>query len=208
MSFEFDFTPDKLQACIKNPNIAEWYEPICDILPEYQINNPRRVAAWLAQCGHESADFKFMQENLNYGAKGLRSIFGKYFPNDELANSYQRQPEKIANRVYGNRMGNGPEESGEGWKFRGRGIIQITGKDNYRRCSLALYGDESLLDDPDLLCQIDGSIRSACWYWNSRNLNADADREDQLTVTKKINGGTHGLEDRLARYKHCIGILE
>jgi putative chitinase len=207
MSFEFDFTPEKLHACIKNPNVNDWYEPISEILPEYEINNPRRVACWLAQCGHESADFKFMQENLNYGAKGLRGVFPKYFPTDEMAMSYQRQPEKIANRVYGNRMGNGPEDSGEGYKFRGRGIIQITGKDNYRRCSMALYGDESLLDDPDLLCEIDGAIRSACWYWNSRHINGDADKEDLVTVTKKINGGTIGIEDRLARYHHCIDIL-
>jgi putative chitinase len=207
MSFEFDFTPEKLAHCIKNPHIAEWYDPICEILPEYQINNPRRVASWLSQCGHESADFKFMQENLNYGAKGLRGVFPKYFPTDDMANAYQRQPEKIANRVYGNRMGNGPEETGEGYMYRGRGIIQITGKDNYRRCSIALYGDESLLENPDWLCEIDGAIRSACWYWNSRNLNADADREDVLALTKKINGGTHGLDDRMARYGHCISIL-
>ena len=207
MNFEFNFTPEKLQACIKNPKSLDWYQAICDILPEYQIINVYRVASWLSQCGHESGDFKLLQENLNYSAKGLRTVFPKYFLTEEMAMEFQRQPEKIANKVYGNRMGNGPEASGEGFKFRGRGIIQITGKDNYKRCSMALYGDERLLDTPELLCEIDGAVRSACWYWNSRNINPDADRQDVVTVTKKINGGTIGIEDRRERYNHCLNVL-
>ena len=203
----FDFTLDKLQRCIKNSKISEWHAPLCELLPQYQINTTKRVGAWLAQCGHESGDFKLLIENLNYSAKGLRSIFPKYFLTEEAAISYQRQPEKIANKVYSNRMGNGSEQSGEGWKFRGRGIIQITGKENYTKCSQTLYGNLILLENPDLLCEIDGAIRSACWYWNSRSINGDADKEDHITVTKKINGGTIGLDDRIERYNHCYKIL-
>lgn len=208
MSFDFDFTPDALARCINNPNIDQWYDVLYEILPQYGISTKLRVAGWLSQTGHESADFKAVSENLNYGARGLRLTFPKYFPTDALAEQYQRKPAMIANRVYGGRMGNGPEATGDGWKFRGRGLIQVTGKDNYRRCSLALYGDENLLlDQPELLQDMDGAVRSACWYWNSRNINVDADNGDVLTMTRKINGGTHGLEDRRARYDRCMRSL-
>jgi len=208
MSFDFTFTPDHLSRCIANQSAADWYEPICDNLPDYDIKSIPRVAAWLAQMGHESGDLRELQENLNYGAKGLRVTFGKYFPTDEMALEYQRQPEKIANRVYGNRMGNGPEITGDGWKFHGRGLVQITGKENYTHCSMALYGDDRLLENPDLLCEMDGAVRSACWYWNSRNLNSLADIGDTETITKRINGGTIGLADREARYRHCLTVLQ
>ena len=157
--------------------------------------------------GHESGDLRELQENLNYGAKGLRVTFPRYFQTDEIALEYQRKPEKIANRVYGGRMGNGPEETGEGWKFHGRGLVQITGKENYTHCSTALYGDDRLLDNPDLLADMDGAVRSACWFWNSRNLNPLADAGDIVTITKRINGGTIGLPDREARYRHCLSVL-
>jgi putative chitinase len=207
MSFEFDFTEDHLAACIKSPHIREWYPSICEVLPEYEVTNVMRVAAWLAQMGHESGDLREIQENLNYSAKGLRGVFPRYFPTDEMALEYQRQPEKIANRVYGGRMGNGPEETGDGFRFHGRGLVQITGKDNYTQCSRAMFGDDRLLENPDLLCEMDGAIRSACWYWNSRHLNPLADAGDMLTITKKINGGTIGLEDRMARYHHALQVL-
>ena len=209
MSFDFDFTPEKLAHCINNSHINEWYEHIVAVLPDYEINTVNRVACWLAQMGHESGDFKFTSENLNYSAKGLRGVFGKYFPTDELAQQYQRQPEKIANRVYANRMGNGAESSGDGWKFRGRGIIQITGKSNYTTCSETLYGDPNiLLDNPDILCEMDGAVRSACWFWNSRHLNDWADQLDNLSITKKINGGTHGLADRDQRLQRNLAALQ
>jgi putative chitinase len=207
MGFDFSFTPEKLAACISNPNINQWYDSLVDILPQYAINTRLRVAGWLSQCGHESGDFKILQENLNYGAKGLLTVFPRYFPTQALAESYQRKPEMIANRVYGGRMGNGVETTGDGWKYRGRGLIQITGKDNYTRCSRTLYGDDSLLENPDLLLDVDGAIRSACWYWNSRNINVDADNGDVLTMTKKINGGTIGLDDRQRRYDRCMATL-
>ena len=204
MDFDFDFTPEKLAACINNPNIDQWYGPLVDILPQYAISTRLRVAGWLSQCGHESGDFKILQENLNYGAKGLLGVFPRYFPTQALAEAYQRKPEMIANKVYGGRMGNGVESTGDGWKYRGRGLIQITGKENYTKCSMALYGDDSLLETPDLLMDIDGAIRSACWYWNSRNLNIDADNGNVLAMTKKVNGGTIGLDDRQARYDRCM----
>lgn len=208
MGFQFDFTPEKLAKCIRNPSIGRWYVPLCEILPEYGIVTKNRVAGWLSQCGHESGDFQALVENLNYGAPGLLSTFPKYFPTKQLAESYQRNPEKIANRVYGGRMGNGPEPTGEGWEFRGRGILQITGKENYRNCSKALYGDENILmETPKLLAEMDGAIRSACWYWNSRNINADADRGDVLAMTKKVNGGTKGLDDRQRRWTVCLQAL-
>jgi putative chitinase len=207
MSFDFDFTQQKLEDCIDNSDIDDWFQPICDILPSYQITSMLRVAAWLAQMGHESEDFCVLEENLNYSAKGLRTVFPRYFPTDALALQYQRNPEKIANRVYDNRMGNGPEESGDGWKFHGRGLIQITGKDNYTHCSNALYGDLRLLDNPELICDMDGAIRSACWFWNSRELNDFADNKDMITITRRINGGTNGLTERVERYQRILNIL-
>jgi len=208
MSFTFEFTPEKLAACIRNPSVGDWYETIVNVLPEYEINNAERVAMWLAQMGHESGDFKSLSENLNYGAKGLMGTWPRYFSTEAVANQYARKPEMIANRAYASRMGNGPEESGEGWKFRGRGIIQITGKSNYTQCSQTLYGDANiLLEQPEILCEIDGAVRSACWFWNSRNLNSLSDAHDVLGVTKKINGGTHGLDDRTKRWNNNLQTL-
>ena len=132
MSFTFEFKKDHLAQIIHgNPYVDHWYHALCEILPEYEINTPERVAAFLAQCAHESGGFKFLKENLNYKAASLRKVFPKYFPTDELAHAYEKKPEKIANRIYGNRMGNGPEESGDGFRYCGRGLIQLTGKDNY-----------------------------------------------------------------------------
>jgi putative chitinase len=188
-------------------NFDEWYDNLLNILPEYDIDTPHRVAAFMAQCGHESGGFTVMQENLNYSAKGLRGTFGKYFPNDEIAKQYERKPEKIANRVYGNRMGNGPEESGEGWYFRGRGIVQITGKNNYTKCSQSLFESNVLVENPDLLLETEYAIHSACWFWSAARLNELADVGDIKTMTKRINGGFIGLEDRIKHYNHAIEIL-
>jgi putative chitinase len=207
MAFDFDFSVEQLHACMPHPQIDQWHEPICQILPEFEINTPPRLAAWLAQMGHESGDLRELQENLNYSAKGLRGVFPKYFPTDEMALHYERKPQMIASRVYGGRMGNGPEETGEGFMYHGRGLIQITGKDNYGNCSMALFGDTRLIDDPDLLCQQDAAIRSACWFWNSRGLNTFADQGDILTITKRINGGTIGLDDRTNRYHRALHVL-
>lgn len=195
----------------KNANAQEWTDAINDILPDFEINTPKRVAAFLAQCGHESAGFSVLKENLNYSADGLNNIFAKYFKNaGRDATPYARQPEKIANLVYANRMGNGDEKSGDGWRYRGRGPIQLTGKDNYRAFANDYFDDpETLLNDPDLLTDhIPTSLLAAVWFWQKNKLNVQADAGDIKLMTKKINGGYIGLEDRIKHYNHALHVLE
>lgn len=209
MSFEFDFTPEKLAQLIhKNKNPQMWYDAFAEYLPKFDIVTPARVAGFIAQCQHESLDFTILQENLNYGAKGLRGLFGKYFPDDATALRYERKPEQIANRIYSNRMANGPEQTGDGWRFRGRGILQITGRDNYTRCSRELFGDDCLVEDPDLLRQPAYATLSACWFWHKNQLNPICDRGDIVLLSKKINGGTIGLEDRIAHWNAALDLFE
>ena len=171
---------------------AGWVNSMNNVFPTYDINTPQRVAAFLAQCGHESGGWTVFEENLNYSAQGLCSIFKKYFPTLDSATPYARQPEAIANRVYANRMGNGDETSGEGWKYRGRGLIQLTGKDNYTRCGKAI-GADLVIANPDYLLTIEGAVKSALWFWTANKINTFADKEDLVGMTKKINGGTNGL---------------
>lgn len=188
---------------------CEYYlEALNLTLPEYQINTKLRLCHFLAQIIHESGHLKYNQENLNYSAKALRSVFGKYFPTNALAEQYARKPEKIANRVYANRMGNGDEASGDGWKYKGAGLIQLTGKTNYTKCSeflgIDLVNDPSLVYNSPEIC-----VKTACWYWSVNNLNKYADVDDIKTVTKRINGGYNGLEDRtkiLNTAKKVLGI--
>tara|TARA_Y100001937_G_C7041596_1_gene294823 strand:+ start:251 stop:877 length:627 start_codon:yes stop_codon:yes gene_type:complete len=190
-------------------NSQEWHTQLNEILPGWEINTERRVAAFIAQCGHESMGFTRLIENLNYSSKALNAVFPKYFKNaGRDAEEYHRQPEKIANVIYANRMGNGDTDSGEGWRYRGRGIIQITGKNNYTNCSQELFSDETLLENPDLLCEVYYAIHSACWYWKETNLNKYADDEDLKTMTRKINGGYIGLEDRIKHYNHAIEVIK
>jgi putative chitinase len=206
MSFEFEFTEEKLKKCVsRNKNIHTLYESLNTVLPKYDINTVDRVAAFLAQCGHESLDFTVLQENLNYGAKGLLGLFKKYFPNEALAKEYERKPEKIANKIYANRMGNGPESSGDGWAHRGRGAIQLTGKLNYQAFANSIG---LTLEDAIKYCEtMDGAIESACWFWNKNKLNVIADKNDIVLLTKKINGGTIGLEDRKKHWEHNKQVL-
>ena len=202
------FTEDAVRQLIpKVKNFDEWYSNLLNTLPEYDIDTPARVAAFMAQCGHESGGFTIMQENLNYSAKGLVGTFKKYFPTEAVAKPYERRPEMIANRVYANRMGNGDEASGEGWYFRGRGIVQITGKNNYTKCSQSLFESNVLVENPDLLLETEYAIHSACWFWSAARLNELADIGDMKTMTKRINGGYIGLEDRINHYNHAIDIL-
>ena len=202
------FTEDAVRQLIpKVKNFDEWYNNLLNILPEYDIDTPHRVAAFMAQCGHESGGFTTLQENLNYSAKGLVGTFKKYFPTEAVAKQYERRPEMIANRVYANRMGNGDEASGEGWYFRGRGIVQITGKNNYTKCSQSLFESNVLVENPDLLLESEYAIHSACWFWSAARLNELADIGDMKTMTKRINGGYLGLEDRINHYNHAIEIL-
>jgi putative chitinase len=208
MGFSCNFTTEVLAKMLPhNKQPAEWFYYLEQIIPDYEITTKPRVAAFMAQCAHESSEFTVLQENLNYSTDGLQKVFKKYFPSLEIAAQYARQPEKIANRVYANRMSNGPESSGDGWRYRGRGVIQITGRDNYTRCSRDLYEDDILVKNPDKLTTKDGAIYSACWYWWGRNLNALADAGDMLSITKKINGGTIGLSDRLEHYNKFLQML-
>jgi len=175
------------------------------LLEEYNITTPKRIAAFMAQCGHESGGFVFLTENLNYSAAGLMKTFAKYFPDQVTANAYARQPDKIANKVYANRMGNGDEASGDGARYKGRGLIQVTGKDNY------FWFASSLEITPEAAAEymqtFEGAAQSACWYWETTELNKLADTGDILTMTKRINGGTIGLEDRKKHYAHALHVL-
>ena len=186
-----------------------WVDSMNNVFPNYELDSPKRIAAFLAQCGHESGGWTVFEENLNYSAKGLMGIFKKYFPDEATAMAYQRQPEKIANKVYANRMGNGPESSGDGWKYRGRGPIQLTGKDNDRAFAKEMFDDwENLFNNPDWVnADRDFALMSAIWFWNKNKLNREADAGDIKTMTRKINGGYIGLEDRIHHYEDAIKLL-
>jgi putative chitinase len=182
-----------------------WHEALTQLLPDYEINTPRRVAAFIAQCAHESGGFKFLKENLNYKAESLVKVFPKYFKDIATAKAYEKQPAKIANKIYGGRMGNGDEASGDGYRYCGRGLIQLTGKDNYSWFAASL--EISVEEAADYLETFEGAAQSACWFWENNNLNSLADRGDILAMTKKINGGTIGLEDRIKHYNHALHVL-
>ncbi len=182
-----------------------WHEALTQLLPDYEINTPKRVAAFIAQCAHESGGFKFLKENLNYKAESLVKVFPKYFKDIATAKAYEKQPAKIANKIYGGRMGNGDEASGDGYRYCGRGLIQLTGKDNYSWFAASL--EISVEEAAEYLETFEGAAQSACWFWENNNLNSLADRGDILAMTKKINGGTIGLEDRIKHYNHALHVL-
>lgn len=198
-------TRDILKKCLPNATTQAceaFAEPLTRACEKYEINTPQRLAAFIAQIGHESGNLRFVKENLNYSAQGLRKTFPKYFPDDQIAEKYERKPEAIANRVYANRMGNGSEESGDGWKYRGRGLIQLTGRENYQKC-MTDFG----ITDPSYFETPEGAVHSACWFWNTRKLNDVADTGDIKKMTKIINGGSIGLEDRIKHYDHALKVL-
>ena len=211
MSFEFDFTRDHLAEIIPgNKQVDEWYAALYEVLPMYEITTERRVAHFLSQCAHESANFKRLEENLNYSAKALRAVFGRYFgdPPKRDADEYHRQPEMIANYVYMDefrkyKMGNIHE--GDGWLFRGRGLKQLTGRENYSRFgdSIGMTAEEAA----EYVQSFNGAIQSACWFWDTNNLNDIADGDNVKLMTKKINGGSIGLEDRQRRYINAMKVL-
>jgi putative chitinase len=196
---------EKLKGHIPDSVIAQ----IPSIETKFEINTPLRLAHFLAQCGHESGGFKVVKENLNYGAKGLRSIFGKYFPTDALALAYERKPEKIANKVYANRMMNGDEASGDGYKFCGRGYIQLTGKENYTNFGKAIGVD--LTATPDLVAT-QYPLLSAAWFFHKNGLHkiADGGATDAVvtSVTKRVNGGTIGINDRIRHFNEYYNLLK
>ena len=188
---------------------ASWAESMNNVFPTYEINTPQRVAAFLAQCGHESGGWTVFEENLNYSAQGLNGTFRKYFPTVESATPYARKPEMIANKIYANRMGNGAPESGDGYKYRGRGPIQLTGRSNYTSFAKDMFEDwQNVVDNPDwVTSDRDFALMSAIWFWNTNKLNVQADAGDIKLMTKKINGGYIGLEDRIKHYNEAIHLL-
>jgi len=195
---------DKLKGHIPDNVIAQ----IPGVMSKFEINSPLRLAHFLAQCGHESGGFRLTKENLNYSAKGLMGIFKKYFPTEALAKQYERKPEKIANKVYGGRMGNGPEASGEGAKFCGRGYIQLTGKDNYTAFGKSI--NEDIAANPTWVAE-KYALLSAAWFFNKNKLHimADSGATDAVvtSITKRVNGGTIGLPDRIKHFKEYYTLL-
>lgn len=183
----------------------DWAEPLEEVFQRYEINTPLRQAAFIGQCAHESANFKTLEENLNYSAEGLMRVWPSRFPTLEAAQPYHRNPEKIANKVYGGRMGNGTEETGDGWLYHGRGLIQLTGKDNYKMAGDALGMD--FVHSPDYVLVPKYAALTAGWFWNKRGLNKEADAKDYTAMTKKINGGVIGLDDRIKHINHALDAL-
>jgi putative chitinase len=205
-------------AGVKQATAQKWVDAVAAACQEFNIDTPQRIAGFLSQCAHESGGFERLQENLNYSADGMAGIWPKRFavlgpdgkpvkkdgknqPN-KFALALHRKPEMIANVVYSGRMGNGPTESGEGWKYRGRGLKQLTGKTNHSNCSKGLGVD--LVDNPDLLLEPIYAARSAAWFWSTNKCNVFADAEDIEGLTKRINGGLIGLEDRKKRYASAM----
>jgi putative chitinase len=209
-SMKFNFTKEQLREIIKNnPKSDDWHEACINIFPKYDITTVERVAGFLAQCAHESANFTALEENLNYKEETLLKIFSRYFgPGKRNAKEYARNPEKIANYVYmdefrTSKMGNVKE--GDGWRFRGRGLKQLTGRENYTNFgkSVGMTAEEAA----DYVATEKGAIESACWFWNAKKLNAIADSQDIVKMTKIINGGDIGLADRKSRFEHAIKVL-
>ena len=201
-----ELTKEQLKQLLpKNPYIDQWHKALSQLLPDYEINTPKRIAAFIAQCAHESGGFIFLSENLNYKAESLVKVFPKYFKDISMAKAYEKQPEKIANKIYADRMGNGNELSGDGYKYRGRGLIQLTGKTNYTwfAASLSISPEEAA----EYMGTFEGAAQSACWFWETNKLNEWADKGDIEKMTKIINGGTIGLEDRKKHYEHALHVL-
>ena len=204
--FKFDFEEWMAEELIHRDDWKEWYEAMCEILPLWSVDTIERVAGFVAQCGHESGGFRVLSENLNYSAKALNSIFPKYFRRaGRDANEYHRQPEKIANVIYANRMDNGDTASGDGWRFRGGGILQLTGRYNYTQFGKAV--EKSPEEAVEYVRTKAGALDSACWFWDTNNINKYCDDMDIVGMTKRINGGTIGLDDRKKHYLHALDVL-
>jgi putative chitinase len=205
MSFELkkEHVADMLKG---NKNVDAWHAAMVKVFPKYGIETPNRIAGFVAQCGHESLNFTVLEENLNYKAATLEKLFSKYFSKaGRNAAEYEKKPEKIANVIYASRMGNGDTASGDGYKFRGRGIIQLTGRDNYTNFgkSIGKTPDEVI----SYLGTLEGALESACWYWATRQINGACDANDITKMTKLVNGGTIGLDDRKKHYEHNLAVL-
>ena len=203
----FSLTENQFEQLIRNKESKQWYDEVALMLPKYDIIYKERVAGFLAQTGHESQDYTIMSENLNYSAKRLNQVFPKYFARaGRNAALYHRQPERIANVVYANRMSNGGVDSGDGWRYRGGGILQLTGKDNYTR--FGRYVGMSPEKAADYVRTKRGAVESACWFWKVNNLNSFCDRRDIRGMSVRINGGTNGLTDRVNRWNKALRVLD
>ena len=210
-AFTFAFTKDKFVAAA-GASAAAWYEAANEMLPKYGITTPERVAGWIGQIRVEtgfSADPKKLEENLNYSAKGLASTFKKYFKTLEDALPFEKKPEKIANKVYSGRYLNGDEASGDGYRYRGRGLKQLTFKANYQCCSRDLYGDDRLVTNPDQVATDKKiAIETSLWFWKRNNLSGFADKGDYRGLSIKVNGGENGLADRLKYTEQALKVLK
>ena len=182
---------------------TKWLEPLNEVFAKYEINTPLRQAAFIGQCAHESNNFKTLEENLNYSPERLMAVWPSRFPNLPTAMKYAHQPQLLANKVYAGRLGNNQEN--DGWNFHGRGLIQLTGRENYERCGKAISVD--LINQPQLLVDPHYAAMSAGWFWNKAGLNILADAKDYDTMTKRINGGLNGLDDRKAKIAKALSIL-
>ena len=208
MAFTFKFTADQV-ADILHLDAAtakDWFAAMEEVLPKYEINTPERVAGFIAQTGHESNGYKALTENLNYKAETLEKLFSKYFSKaGRNAKDYERQPEKIANVIYASRMDNGDTASGDGWRFRGGGILQLTGRANYTNFgkSIGMTAEAAT----DYVRTPKGAIESACWFWKTNKLNEYCDKNDIVGMTKRVNGGTIGLEDRTKHWNHAMELF-
>ena len=204
--FKFNFEEWMAEELIHRDDWRDWYNAMCEILPLWEVDTVERVAGFIAQCGHESGGFRVLSENLNYSAKALNSIFPKYFRRaGRDANEYHRQPEKIANVIYASRMDNGDTASGDGWRFRGGGILQLTGRYNYTEFGKAV--EKTPEEAVDYVRTKAGALDSACWFWDTNKINRYCDAHDIVGMTKRINGGTIGLEDRKKHYIHALDVL-
>jgi len=195
-------SPEKLHALGIG---IEWSEPLTTTFTAFGISDTKQQSAFIGQCAHESNHFKALQENLNYRPETLAKLFAHHFKDSEELQKYSHHPEMIANRIYQKRMGNRDEASGDGWRFHGRGLIQLTGHDNYYHCGQSIQKD--LVQNPDLVATPMYASLSAGWFWSTHGCNAFAEREDWVGLTKRINGGTIGLEDRISLTKHALSVL-
>jgi putative chitinase len=198
---------EQMLCTITTPELAaKWADALNETCERFAIDSPFRIAGFLSQTAHESGGFKFVKENLNYSAASLMRVWPSRFPTVEMAQAYAMNPEKIANKTYSSRMGNGDEASGDGWRYIGRGLIQLTGKNNYVAYSMAC--DNEALTKPEIVEQPKYAAESAGWFWSVNKLNTLADAQDVVGMTKRINGGTHGLDDRQMKYSKIMGYFE
>jgi putative chitinase len=204
--FKFDFEEWMAEELIHRDDWKDWYHEMLEVLPLWEVDTIERVAGFIAQCGHESGGFRVLTENLNYSASALNKIFGKYFVRaGRDPQPYHRQPEKIANVIYASRMDNGDTASGDGWRFRGGGILQLTGRYNYTQFAKEM--EISPEEATDYVRTKKGALDSACWFWDTNNINKYCDNQDIVGMTKRINGGTIGLDDRKKHYIHALDVL-